>query len=125
MGCENVILAVNDREGNYISRIRAIYKAVVVARSRRFVIDKTSDAIVARTDSGNFISADSGSTEQNCGGLIATSYKDLSFLEKGFTEDNIVKAMDVLYSKEDNRDLPFQQMYIIALREVERLKEKK
>ena len=56
---------------------------------------------------------------------IKRAYDDLSFLEQDFVEENVIKAMDVLYRKEKNRDFPFQQMYIIAVKEIRRLRDEK
>jgi hypothetical protein len=54
--------------------------------------------------------------------FIDRIYEELGYLEQGFVEENVVKAMDVLYKKEKNREFPFQQMYIIAIQEIKRLK---
>ena len=70
---------------------------------------------------GDFAEVDSVSGEA-CKVYIDRIYQELSYLEHGFKEENVVKAMDALYKKEKNRDFPFQQMYTIALMEIKRLR---
>jgi len=55
---------------------------------------------------------------------LSKIYNELDYQKKGYLESQFIAMMDQLYKKEKNKKLTYQQVYMAALKEFEKIKKK-